>query len=257
MAELSILKQPIALRQEHIASSTTKLRVQSTSRVGGEYEIFSTGTPEGTSSSSATPESQSLFKIDGNAVSWRQQRYFRDASGLPLFELHRKAAGVTWFVDVPGRNSKQPLATLAPQFHMLKDKCDVHFSNAAANDEETVLAVRGQDVWKKWTHVYIGDHTLVMRVKLIDMLAVYVPTKRRSWEMEIAEGMDMSLVSEVLSVTLFMLIYGVDTDNHISHRLRLLQFIWLRTCMSRAIRLHIHPMDLRKPQETTIDLAEK
>lgn len=201
MAELSILKQPIALRQEHIASSTTKLRLQSTSRMGGEYEVFSTATPDGTGSSSGTPESTSVFKIDGNVASWRQQRFFRDASGLPLFELHRKAAGVTWFVDVPGRNSEQPLAILAPQFHMLKDKCDVHFQNAAAEGEETVLAVRGQDIWKRWTHVYIGDHVLVMRVRLIDMMAVYLP-KRRSWEMEIAEGMDMSLVSESVVVTI-------------------------------------------------------
>lgn len=197
MSELSILKQPIALRQEHIASSTTRLRLQSTSRIGGEYEISSTAAPDGTGSSSDTPDSNLLFNVDGNAVSWRQQRYFRDASGLPLFELHRKAAGVTWFVDIPGRNSEQPLATLAPRWHMLKDKCDVHFSNSAAGGEQTVLAVRGQDIWKRWTHVYIGDHALVMRVRLIDMMAVYIPAKRRSWEIEVAEGMDLSLVSVV------------------------------------------------------------
>lgn len=204
MSELTILKQPIALRQEHIASSTTKLRLQSTSWAGGEYEVSSTAAPDGTGSSSDS-DSNVLYKVDGKAVSWRQQRYFRDASGLPLFELHRKAAGVTWFVDIPGRNSEQPLATLAPQWHMLKDKCDVHFSNSAAGGEETVLAVRGQDIWKRWTYVYIGDHALVMRVRLIDMVAVYLPTKRRSWEIEVAEGLDLSLVSVV---AMLMLIFS-------------------------------------------------
>lgn len=200
MSEFTILKQPIALRQEHIATKTTTLRLKSTSRVGGDYAV--SAVPTDSNGSSGPPEYDLLFKIDGHITSWSQRRFFRDASGLPLFELRRKPAGVTWFVDIPGGNSNQPLATLAPRWNMLKDKCDVYIANAAAGGEEAMLAVRGQDIWKRWTYVYADDNNdaMVMRVKLADMKAVYLPGKLISWEMEVAEGMDLSLVSAIMLV---------------------------------------------------------
>jgi hypothetical protein len=36
-----------------------------------------------------------------------------------------------------------------------------------------------------------------MRTKLTDMVAVYVPGKRISWEAEVAEGMDLSLTTTI------------------------------------------------------------
>ena len=200
MSELTILKQPIALRQEHIATKTTALRLKCTSRVGGDYAV--SAVPTGHSSSSDPSESDLLFKIDGNITSWSQRRFFRDASGLPLFELYRKSAGVTWFVGIPGGKSEQPLATLAPRWNMLKDKCDMYVANAAAGGDEAVLAVRGQDVWKRWTHVYADDNNnaMVMRVKLANIMAVYLPGKLITWDIEVAEGMDLSLVNAIMLV---------------------------------------------------------
>ena len=80
-----------------------------------------------------------------------------------------------------------------PKQSALKDKFDVHFQNAAANREETILAVRGQNVWKSKTNVYHHGN-LVMMVKLMDMAAVYLPGKQPTWEVVVAEGMDLSLV---------------------------------------------------------------
>ena len=229
--ELAMLKQPITIRPEHVASCTTTLRLKSKSRIGGDY-IVSTVVSDG-SGSSATPDSIELFIVDGNVTSWSQRRHFRDASGLPLFDLHRKSSGVTWFVQMPGGNS--PLATLAPRWSALKDKCDVYVANASANGEETVLEVRGQDVWKKWTHVY-ANGALVMRAKMANMASVYIPGKRLEWEFEVSEGLDISLVS-------FLLFYPARSNLIVSSRRRSSQCFWRRICTNPACRRRILPMD--------------
>lgn len=139
-SELTLPKQPIAIRPEHIAPGITTLRFQSTSWIGGEYAVSTFASDSQGSAMDA--ELTKLFVIDGNPASWSQHRYFRDASGLPLFELRRKPTGVTWFVEMPG-GSSPPLATLAPRWGGLKDRCDVFVANAAAQGEEAMLEVRG------------------------------------------------------------------------------------------------------------------
>ncbi|BCR87836.1 uncharacterized protein ACHE_40400S [Aspergillus chevalieri] len=195
-AELALLKQPVALRPEHIASAPTTLRIKHANRTGVDYKV-TTVAPE--ASSSKDSESTVLFTVDGEFASWSQRRVFRDANGLPLFNLRRKSTGVTFFIEIPG-DEDRPLATFAPRSSVLKDKCDIYLANAAADGEEVMLEVRGQDIWKRWTHVYFNG-ALVMRTKLADMVAVYVPGKRISWEAEVAEGMDLSLAT---AITVFL-----------------------------------------------------
>jgi hypothetical protein len=139
-----------------------------------------------------------LFWVTGHATSWRQRRDFTDATGLPLFQLHRKGKGVTWFIQLPGHTGdSEPIATLAPRFHVLKDKFDVFFTNAVAGGEQVVLEVRGQDFWKAKTNVYFKE-LLVMTIRVMNALLYYVPFKRPEWEVEVAEGMDLSLVGSLL-----------------------------------------------------------
>lgn len=193
MEPLAPIKKPIAIRPEHVASSTTTIQVKQHS-VGwssGNFTISSTPTAE-------EPLLNKLFSVDGDIASWSQRRHFCDASGLPLFDISRKKAGVTWYIHRPSESSSKeatskPIATVVPQWSALKDKFDVHLQNAAANGEETILEVRGQNIWKTKTNVYHGGN-LVMVVKLIDIAAVYLPVKRPSWEVVVAEGMDLSLV---------------------------------------------------------------
>ncbi|KAJ5200269.1 hypothetical protein N7491_008931 [Penicillium cf. griseofulvum] len=205
MESLTPTKQPIAIRPEHVASSTTTIQVKqhSASWSSGKFTISSTQTAE-------EPLLKTLFSVDGDAVSLSQRRHFRDASGLPLFEISRKKVGVTWYLHLPGEssskgNASEPIATVAPKWSALKDKFDVHLRNVAANGEETILEVRGQNVWKSKTHVYHRGK-LVMVVKLTDMAAVYLPGKRPSWEVVVAEGMDLSLAS-VIAVLLATMLY--------------------------------------------------
>ncbi|KAI9371430.1 tubby C-terminal-like domain-containing protein [Aspergillus egyptiacus] len=154
-----------------------------------------------------------------NAIS---RRHFRDASGLPLFEISRQNAGVTWYLHLPGESSSsssssssrgkektrsEPIATVVPKYSALKDKFDVHFRNIAAdgNGEETVLEVRGQNIWKSRTNVYHHGR-VVMTVRLTDMVAAYIPGKRPRWEVVVAEGMDLSLAA-VIAVLLATMLY--------------------------------------------------
>ncbi|RHZ48792.1 uncharacterized protein CDV56_104994 [Aspergillus thermomutatus] len=194
-------KKPIALRTEYLASSTTTIRVKQHSKSwsGGDFTVS-------TVPSDGSP-AQTLFTVDGDFASVSQRRRVQDATGLPLFEIARKRLGVTWFVHLPGSKEKdnpQPIATIVPQWHMLKDKFDVHFKNAAGGGG-IGLSVRGQDVWKSRTHVYHAD-ALVMTSKLKDMVSVYIPGKRPEWEIEVAEGMDLSLAS-IIGVLLATLLY--------------------------------------------------
>ncbi|KAJ5498851.1 hypothetical protein N7453_007902 [Penicillium expansum] len=205
MEPLAPIKKPIAIRPEHVASSTTTIQVKQHS-VGwssGNFTISSTPTAE-------EPLLNKLFSVDGDIASWSQRRHFCDASSLPLFDISRKKAGVTWYIHRPNESSSkeaasEPIATVVPQWSALKDKFDVHLQNAAANGEETILEVRGQNIWKTKTNVYHCGN-LVMVVKLMDIAAVYLPIKRPSWEVVVAEGMDLSLGS-VIAVLLATVLY--------------------------------------------------
>ncbi|KAJ5497051.1 hypothetical protein N7463_009038 [Penicillium fimorum] len=205
MESLTPTKQPIAIRPEHVASSTTTIQVKqhSASWSSGNFTISSTPTAE-------EPLLNKLFSVDGDFASFSQRRHFCDASGLPLFEISRKKVGVTWYLHLPGESSSKgsssgPIATIVPKWSALKDKFDVHLRNVAANGDETILEVRGQNVWKTKTHV-THRGKLVMVVKLTDVAAVYLPGKRPSWEVVVAEGMDLSLAS-VIAVLLATMLY--------------------------------------------------
>ncbi|GLB11895.1 hypothetical protein AtubIFM57258_009169 [Aspergillus tubingensis] len=185
------LKKPIGIRPEHIASRHTTIRIKQHSKSwsGGDFTISTRQSEAGSPTK--------LFSVDGDFGSWSQRRHFLDSSGLPLFELHRKKSGVTWFVHLPGENhDAEPIATIATKWSVFKDKFDVHIKNATAASEDTVLEVRGQDIWKVNTHVY-NNGVLVMIAKLKDMLSVYLPGKRPEWELTVAEGFDLSLVGSL------------------------------------------------------------
>ncbi|GFF46851.1 hypothetical protein IFM51744_06425 [Aspergillus udagawae] len=200
-SKLLPLKLPLAYNTKYIAQDTTALRVKqhSESLSGGDFTIS-------TYPADDSPLGTKLFSVKGDFGSLSNKRHFSDASGLPLFTLQRKKAGVTWFVVLPGdERGSEPIATIATKWSAFKDKFDVYFKNAAADGEETVLEVRGQNVWKTKTHVYYKGN-LVMIAKLADVVSVYVPGKRPAWKVEVAEGMDLSLAA-VISVLLATLLH--------------------------------------------------
>ncbi|RJE24631.1 hypothetical protein PHISCL_03055 [Aspergillus sclerotialis] len=141
----------------------------------------------------------SLFTIDGELMSLSHRRRFCDASGLPLFDLCRNKTGVTWFARLPGApDNSEPIAIVAPRFYPLKDKIDVYVRNAAANGEEEVLQVRGLDVWKIKTHVYLNGN-LAMVIERKTKLGIYVG-KGPEWIVQVAQGLDLLLVPVIISI---------------------------------------------------------
>ncbi|OKO94055.1 hypothetical protein PENSUB_11890 [Penicillium subrubescens] len=143
MTTLEPLKQPIAIRPELIATAPTTLIVHphSISFSGSDFTIsYLENAPQPSSSSSSSQAAQpiKIFFVDGKTLSWSNTMSFIDASGLPIFELHRKKAGVTWFVSLPNTNDKS-IATIAPQGHLLKDKFDVYIGNVVDGGKEVKL----------------------------------------------------------------------------------------------------------------------
>lgn len=69
------------------------------------------------------------------------------------------------------------------------------------------LQVRGQDVWKKRTHVYLGAQLVVdvrfVDVRFVNVMSAYVPfLKDNEWDVTIAPGFDASVVGTLTCVLL-------------------------------------------------------
>lgn len=190
------LNQPIALRPDHIAACTTTLFV--TQHQGAKLhsegeEITVKRQPYLQEKSENRDQGEKLFSIDSEVVPLSQRRFFRDASGLPLFELVQKKAGVTWFVYLPGQKEKgnegEAIAAIAPRWNPLKNKLDVYVRNAG-DGKEKKLKVRGLDMAKSRTHVYYLDQ-LAMDATRVD---AHKSVTRLEWRVEVAKGLDVSLV---------------------------------------------------------------
>lgn len=190
MANLTDLKQPIAIRSEHIAARPTTIRVKQHKTLanmwtsGGDFIV------------STYDDGTRLFSIDSEAAFLSQRRHFRDVSGLPLFELAMKKAGVTWNVHLPGAGSRstmaEPIARIAPRWYIFKYKIDVYVRNseAGANGEEVKLEVRGQDLMKSRVLVFFNEAP-VMSIKRMN---TSLPYDEYEWVADVSRGMDLSLV---------------------------------------------------------------
>ncbi|THV89797.1 hypothetical protein D6D26_09642 [Aureobasidium pullulans] len=187
--DIPMLKQPIALRTELVAQAPETLLVHQ----------HNGGLSSADFSVVRESDCALLVSIGGKLLSWTQRRTFHDASGLPLFDLYRKTTGVTWFVELPEDRGSEPIMTLAPRTSVFKDKLDLFVHNAANQGQVVNLEVRGQDIWKMRTNVYLGDQ-VVMSSKRTEKLAGYIPGKRPDWKVDIAEGLDASLAAVIMVV---------------------------------------------------------
>lgn len=225
---LPALKTPIAIRKDHIATSPTTLRIkQKCMRASlGDFEVTSSSTTASEPISS-DPKDHPLFTVAGKTLSLSQRRSVLDASGLPVFDVHRETLGETWFVKLPGAQKRggEWMARLEPQRvtewsqwrESWKERIDVYVRNCCAGGEdvfgggggggsgrEVELRVRGQDIWKKRTSVFLGDgetdieqhNNKVLDIRLVNLASTYMPfVKDNEWEVQVAEGFDVSLVS--------------------------------------------------------------
>ncbi|KAI9370914.1 tubby C-terminal-like domain-containing protein [Aspergillus egyptiacus] len=202
MAELTDLKQPIAIRTEYTAPYLTTLHIKQHGK--SKHDVLGESLtvwrwPDGGSQSQ---DERKLFSVGSESVPFRQRRHVRDASGLPLFELSQKKAGVTWFVHLPGgKETSESIAAIAPRWNPLRNKLDVYVRNAARDGTEVKLKVRGQDVSKAQTNVYFDGALVMIATRFDDHRSL----TELEWKVEVARGMDISLASVIVVAMAYML----------------------------------------------------
>lgn len=186
-------KQPVALRKEFIARSATTITIKQLDHTwyGLDFTVTkSDGSP--------------LFTVDGKPRSMSQRRQFKDHTGLPLFDLCRKwLSKNAWFVELPGGGGSSHLLTGVFKSTLGLPKFDIVMKNAVVPEkaeagEDVTIEVRGKDGNYLTTHITI-DGCKVAQVRRIpspkEQLRVYTARGNRpKWEVDVAEGMDLSLV---------------------------------------------------------------
>ncbi|GAD97691.1 conserved hypothetical protein [Paecilomyces variotii No. 5] len=230
LPELTPPKKPIALRPEHVVDRQTVFRVQQHGKAlsAGKFTVFSLddkaaavalghnagaeSAGKAFSSSSAAASSghktnqaeqrQTMFTVDGKYMS--MTRKVHDASGLPLFVLRRYSTSRKWTVELPRAESKkssQPIAKLKSRYGSLKDDRNLSFKNAfpaeGAENEQVVLHIEGQDIWKQRTNIRYGNR-VVMTAKRTDKMSTYLPGIKIEWDVIVTAGMDVSLASIIV-----------------------------------------------------------
>lgn len=172
---LTTLERPICMIPNHVATQATTLRIKHHTKGGFTATDGSA--------------SKTLYNVDSRK-GIGPRRVFQDADGKSILEMRRDLTGNETCVGVP-KDHSLPVAVIAPRATLLKDKVDVYVKDAGL---EIRLEVRGQDVWKRNTYVYRGDE-LVMQVRLVNYATSYVPFSSNEWDVSVAEGMDLLLVS--------------------------------------------------------------
>jgi len=193
---------PIAIRKEYIADTKINLILK----------------PQGDAHSATAykfvDENCTLhFTVTGQKFNDRCCREFRDASGLPLFELHRKISlRNAWCVTLPGSNTAN-IATAAlrlPQgVHMLGN-FNFSFENLAAVDsktkEEKMLTLQIERHGNALTtfDVVHGDRKVAeIRESIPHNKTLPIANSKRGYrpvlDITVIPGMDVALVSVLCS----------------------------------------------------------
>jgi uncharacterized protein YxjI len=196
-------ERPIAVRTDYIADSkkTFILRPRGDAHSAAAYRV--------------TDEAgQVHFTASGHKFGDRSCREFRDASGLPLFELHRRISlRNRWSVTLPGGNGNAAdVATGTPRLslgvHMI-GHFDITFENAAAmdakEDEDRMLTLRVQKHGNVlFTFDVVDGNRKVAEIRESishNQQLNFVSGSRKGYrpalDVTITPGVDMSLVSSV------------------------------------------------------------
>lgn len=179
--------EPLYILEEHIAAEAVTLRAKRNGKGGFTFSTNSKDSP-----------SKVLYTVDSRSGLGAPRRLIKDAAGEGILELWRNATGHDSYIGRPKGVASPPLAVIAPRKTVSKDKVDVYVKKAAgASNEELKLEVRGQDIWKRNTVVYSGND-IVMQLGFVNYITSYVPFSNNQWDVIVAQGFDLSLVSACL-----------------------------------------------------------
>ncbi|KAL1590438.1 hypothetical protein WHR41_00725 [Cladosporium halotolerans] len=187
------LNRKLSLLDEFVAPEFTTLRAKHNGKGGFTFNNTST---------KASPEL--LFTVDSRQSILAPRRTIRNAAGVAILDLWRKLQGGESYVARPN-SSSPPLAIIAPRITTVKENIDVYVKNGGATDGETKLEIRGQDIWKRNTDVYLGNG-LAMQIRFVNFVTSYVPFSSTQWDVTVSEGLYLSLAFAIvvyLSTTLY------------------------------------------------------
>ena len=185
-SDLAALKQPLAIRTDCITPHRTTLHVkQDRSWSNGDF-------------TARNADGVIILSCDGKLWSNSARKEFKDASGLPLFSLRSSwfSMSKAWRVELPGDGHM--IMAVRPRWSLGKVKLDCTFNNVVPGGEgqEVTLEVRRQDSQTLVTHIRRGESKVASVRRMFDDGG-----KGANWlfkpqyEVDVAEGMDMALVS--------------------------------------------------------------
>ncbi|KAJ6020123.1 hypothetical protein N7499_003418 [Penicillium canescens] len=193
------LKSPdrlVALRQDYITNSKTTLvlRPQGDAQSAVAYKV-------------KDQDGQTVFTASGWKYNHGSCREVRDATGLPLFELHRKISlKITWYITLPGDDRGVTLATCTPRFAPAFGNFNITLRNAAARDtkslagKELTLAIERHGRVLQSFDVVDGDRRVAEvceSVRHNDRLALTAGARRGyrpALDIVVAPGVDIALI---------------------------------------------------------------
>ncbi|KAJ5693198.1 hypothetical protein N7462_002621 [Penicillium macrosclerotiorum] len=187
----------VALRRESIVTSKTELVLKPQ------------GNPESAIAYKVVDEDGiPVYTVTGRKYDNRACREFRDASGLPLFDLHRKAAfsiPYRWYITMPGADER--IAEAEPRLAGSTKSLKFSFQNMAAidlktdTDRELTLQVVRQGEALVLLDVIDGDRRVAEineSIRHNERLFLTRGSKRglrQAMDLVIVSGIDSSLVS--------------------------------------------------------------
>ena len=179
---LQPLKEPIGLRTESIVSQRSILLVtQRHSWSGGDFTV-------------RTPDGVTILTSSGKLASTSGRKEFKDASGLPLFDLKMSwfSLSNSWYLELPGG---QRILSVRSKWFLRRLKLEVTLRNVASRThEEVTLKVHGEDFHLGSTRVLWQERPVAVVRKKLDLLNTK-PGVTSEFEVEVAAGMDQVLVS--------------------------------------------------------------
>ncbi|EAW13492.1 uncharacterized protein ACLA_055400 [Aspergillus clavatus NRRL 1] len=193
--------RPIAIRSEYITAERAALILK----------------PQGDAQSAAAyriedEEGQVQFTASGRKFSGRSCREFRDASGLPLFELHRKISlRNAWCITLPGSKITN-MATGSPRLSFgaaAFGNFNISFRNAAAveskreEDKEVTLEIERHGHVLESFDVVDGDRKVaevresIQHNKKLALMASSRRNYRPVLDVIVTPGVDVSLIAAI------------------------------------------------------------
>lgn len=151
-----------------------------------------------------------LFTVQAHVATNAFQRTFKEASSdQPALELRRRMNSLkgAWYAETPDP-SRTTVLTADMKASWAHTKIDVSLQNSAASADaapevrEVKLEVRGKDIMYKETKVLLDGRSIVHVKKVTGTTMPVVPFlnsnrtgSRDTWEVDVAEGVDLALVS--------------------------------------------------------------